>query len=197
MATESRRPGSGHRGTSFAASWGRPRLREVLPAMMLSSLRSRRPAVAAALLILSVTCAACAWAGARTARSRRPLRARPRRGGDAGTSGPTSTPDRLLGQWTLVSVVRNGVSETVPKGTGSFTVTFQSDGRLGMRADCNACGGAYQADGPASLSATTLPARAPTAARRRSMISSSLLSSARRAGRSPATGWCCPRRARS
>ena len=114
--------------------------------MKLSSIRSGRPIVTAVLLSSLALAAACGGSESSPIAPSTPGASLPGGGSGGGTSGPTSTPDNLLGQWTLATVVRDGVSETVPKGTGSFNVTFGSDGRVGMRADCNVCTSTYQAD---------------------------------------------------
>lgn len=65
---------------------------------------------------------------------------------DSGTTGP-STASRLEGSWSLAAFepAAGGV-ETV-SDPQSYTLEFTSEGRLGMRADCNRCASSYEAHG--------------------------------------------------
>jgi heat shock protein HslJ len=56
-------------------------------------------------------------------------------------------PSDLQGEWLLVSLGRPD-SSTVPIADPTrFTLRFDEDGRLSLRADCNLCGGPYRLDG--------------------------------------------------
>lgn len=61
-----------------------------------------------------------------------------------GVTGPSTS--SLQGTWQLVSLQPSGQPQ-VPAPTGaSFSVGFDSDGRVSVAADCNRCGSTYQAD---------------------------------------------------
>jgi heat shock protein HslJ len=45
--------------------------------------------------------------------------------------------------WKLESMERTGSARFVPDDPSRFTVEFKADGQLGVRADCNVCGGSY------------------------------------------------------
>jgi heat shock protein HslJ len=42
---------------------------------------------------------------------------------------------------------RTGAARFVPDDPSRFTVEFKADGSLGLRADCNVCGGSYTLSG--------------------------------------------------
>jgi heat shock protein HslJ len=64
---------------------------------------------------------------------------------DAGGSAVSATASGLLGTWTLVSLQEgSGAAEPVPAGT-TFTATFDSEGRVSARVDCNRCAGGFTA----------------------------------------------------
>jgi heat shock protein HslJ len=49
--------------------------------------------------------------------------------------------------WRLSSMERTGAARFVPDDPSRFTVEFKADGQLGLRADCNVCGGSYTLNG--------------------------------------------------
>jgi len=72
----------------------------------------------------------------------------------AGCNADIADPARLQGEtWRLLAFQRpDGSSVALPRAT--FTVQFGDDGRLSARADCNSCGGTYEAaDGGLRISA--------------------------------------------
>ena len=56
-------------------------------------------------------------------------------------------PTDLQGVWRLESMELNGAAAFVPDDPSRFTVEFKSDGTIGLRADCNVCGGSYSLSG--------------------------------------------------
>jgi heat shock protein HslJ len=55
-----------------------------------------------------------------------------------------TNPDELLdGPWRLETLRRSAGTEATTRGD-EFTVEFLPDGRMNVKADCNACGGTYQ-----------------------------------------------------
>jgi heat shock protein HslJ len=59
-------------------------------------------------------------------------------------SNPIAGPSDVLGEWRLQSVQQADHSTTPVAEGARFTIRFEADGRLAVRADCNACGGTYQ-----------------------------------------------------
>jgi heat shock protein HslJ len=55
----------------------------------------------------------------------------------------TGPSDLVGGEWKLESMERVGASRFVPEDPTRFTVEFKADGTIGVRADCNQCGGTY------------------------------------------------------
>jgi heat shock protein HslJ len=53
--------------------------------------------------------------------------------------------------WKLESIERAGMATITVPNPDQFTMRFETDGNLSVRADCNTCGGRYTLDG-ASLS---------------------------------------------
>ena len=49
--------------------------------------------------------------------------------------------------WRLESMERTGAARFAPDDPSRFTVEFKADGSLGVRADCNVCGGSYTLNG--------------------------------------------------
>jgi heat shock protein HslJ len=58
-------------------------------------------------------------------------------------------PSELRGEWRLVSLRRADFSTTAVPATLRLTADFGEDDRLGLRADCNVCGGSFATDGDA------------------------------------------------
>lgn len=58
-------------------------------------------------------------------------------------------PSDLRGEWRLTSLQRADRSTTTVPSTLRLTADFGQDDRLGLRADCNVCGGAFALDGEA------------------------------------------------
>lgn len=59
----------------------------------------------------------------------------------------TSPSDLTGGVWRLRSMELAGASQFVPDDPNRFTVEFHADGRIGVVADCNLCGGSYWLSG--------------------------------------------------
>lgn len=59
----------------------------------------------------------------------------------------TGPSDLQGGPWKLESMEVAGAARFVPEDPNRFTVEFHSDGRIGVVADCNQCGGGYTASG--------------------------------------------------
>jgi heat shock protein HslJ len=58
--------------------------------------------------------------------------------------GVTGASDVVGGVWRLSSMRLAGASSSfVPDDPSRFTVEFKADGTIGVRADCNSCGGSY------------------------------------------------------
>lgn len=55
----------------------------------------------------------------------------------------TGPSDLVGGVWKLESMEPAGAARFVPDNPDRFTVEFQADGRIGVVADCNQCGGTY------------------------------------------------------
>ena len=72
------------------------------------------------------------------------------------TDGVTGPSDVVGGEWRLASMrLAGGTSTFVPEQPGRFTVEFKTDGFIGVRADCNSCGGGYTL-APGTLAVTPL-----------------------------------------
>jgi heat shock protein HslJ len=54
--------------------------------------------------------------------------------------------DLAGGTWRLVEMQAAGEPTFVPEDPSRYTVQFEDDDRIGLRADCNVCGGAYDLD---------------------------------------------------
>jgi heat shock protein HslJ len=52
------------------------------------------------------------------------------------------------GSWNLYSYQFAGGPVGIVSESGSYTVEFTADGRVGVRADCNRCSSSYSASGP-------------------------------------------------
>lgn len=60
------------------------------------------------------------------------------------SDGVTGPSDLMGGVWQLQSMRLTGAtSNFVPDDPSRFTVEFEEDGQIGVRADCNSCGGLY------------------------------------------------------
>jgi heat shock protein HslJ len=57
-----------------------------------------------------------------------------------GLTGPS---DLAGGAWRLVDMEPAGAARFVPSDPSRFTLEFEAPGRLGVRADCNVCGGGF------------------------------------------------------
>ncbi len=64
----------------------------------------------------------------------------------------TGPSDLQGGAWRLASMETETGGRFVPDDPGRFTVEFDADGTVGVRADCNGCGGSYTLDGDGSPS---------------------------------------------
>ena len=58
-------------------------------------------------------------------------------------------PTELRGEWRLASLRRADHSAATIPATLRLTADFGEDDRLGLRADCNVCGGSFALDGDA------------------------------------------------
>jgi heat shock protein HslJ len=58
-------------------------------------------------------------------------------------SAQVTGPSDLGGVWKLESMEATGAARFVPENPDRFTVQFHADGRIGVVADCNRCGGTY------------------------------------------------------
>ena len=58
----------------------------------------------------------------------------------------TSPSDLTGGAWKLQSIQSSGSTTTIAK-PDNFTITFSADLKLGIKADCNVCGGTYSLAG--------------------------------------------------
>ena len=66
------------------------------------------------------------------------------------SNGVTGPSDLMGGVWKLQSMELAGSSSRfVPDNPDRFTVEFKADGVIGVRADCNSCGGTYSLSGDA------------------------------------------------
>lgn len=64
------------------------------------------------------------------------------------SDGVTGPSDVVGGAWRLESMrLAGATSSFVPDDPSRFTVEFHADGALGVRADCNSCGGSYSLSG--------------------------------------------------
>jgi heat shock protein HslJ len=62
----------------------------------------------------------------------------------AGCSDAVTGPSDVEGgPWRLESMELAGAAAFVPEDPSRFTVQFNADGSIGVRADCNQCGGSY------------------------------------------------------
>jgi heat shock protein HslJ len=59
----------------------------------------------------------------------------------------TGPSDLEGGTWRLQSMALDGADAFVPEDRSRFTIEFGADGNLGVRADCNVCGGSYTLSG--------------------------------------------------
>jgi heat shock protein HslJ len=64
-------------------------------------------------------------------------------GCNGGSGGPAGA---LVGRWQLDSFQRSDGQPVAVPTPERFTVTFEADGRLSIRADCNTCAGTYRVD---------------------------------------------------
>ena len=59
----------------------------------------------------------------------------------------TGPSDLQGGEWRLASMETETGGRFVPEDPSRFTVEFQADGTIRVRADCNGCGGSYTMSG--------------------------------------------------
>lgn len=77
------------------------------------------------------------------------------------SEGMTGPSDLMGGEWRLQSMrLTSAAASFVPDDPSRFTVEFEADGAIGVRADCNSCGGSYSLRG----SQLTVPGMACTLA---------------------------------
>ena len=60
-------------------------------------------------------------------------------------------PSDILGEWRLTALRHADFSTTEVPATLRLTADFGEDDRLGVRADCNVCGGSYAFEGGAAV----------------------------------------------
>jgi heat shock protein HslJ len=58
-------------------------------------------------------------------------------------SNDVTSPSELQGAWRLRSMTITGGAAFEPDDPGRFTIEFHPDGRIGVVADCNQCGGSF------------------------------------------------------
>jgi heat shock protein HslJ len=64
------------------------------------------------------------------------------------SDGMTGPSELTVGVWRLQSMrLAGATSSFVPDDPGRYTVEFKPDGLIGVRADCNSCGGTYSLSG--------------------------------------------------
>jgi heat shock protein HslJ len=59
----------------------------------------------------------------------------------------TGPSDLEGGAWRLETMELSGGSAFEPEDPGRFTIQFNTDGTVGVQADCNQCGGSYNLSG--------------------------------------------------
>lgn len=67
------------------------------------------------------------------------------------STAPAADPDDLLGLWRLVALEATGAAPLPSPDPDRFTATFEADGRLAVRSDCNRCQGSYSAGADGAL----------------------------------------------
>jgi heat shock protein HslJ len=67
--------------------------------------------------------------------------------GAACDESPTRPSDLIGERWRLTAIERAGLPVLSPPAGRQFTLEFMDAGRLGVRADCNSCGGSYELHG--------------------------------------------------
>ena len=103
--------------------------------------------------VLALGLAACSGSGVPAVGPTPPTAEAP--DGDGQTGAPAVT--SLQGVWQLVSLQEAGGAVVPAPAPARFTAEFGADGRLGVRADCNRCQGAYEAS-PGTLAMNPLMA---------------------------------------
>ncbi len=59
-------------------------------------------------------------------------------------TGPGPGPGEILGVPWRLDALQRGDGSVVAPPAGDFTLRFEADGRIAVRADCNSCGGHYE-----------------------------------------------------
>lgn len=62
-------------------------------------------------------------------------------------SNPLSPSDITGTKWRLVSIAETGTTPTTIDDPSKYTLEFLEDGRVGVKSDCNTCGGPYSLSG--------------------------------------------------
>lgn len=62
-------------------------------------------------------------------------------------SNPLAPSDIIGGKWRLVSIVDTGSTPTTIDDPSKYTLEFQQEGRVGVKSDCNTCGGQFSLSG--------------------------------------------------
>ena len=60
---------------------------------------------------------------------------------------PLAPSDIIGDQWRLMSIVETGTTPTTIDDPSKYTLEFQDEGRIGVKSDCNTCGGPYSVSG--------------------------------------------------
>jgi heat shock protein HslJ len=62
-------------------------------------------------------------------------------------SSPLAPSDLIGDTWRLVSIVETGTTPVTIDDPAKYTLNFKEDGGLGVKSDCNTCGGPYSLSG--------------------------------------------------
>lgn len=72
------------------------------------------------------------------------------------TNSPAYIAAQLEGTWNLASIQPAGSAKQATPATAVYTLTFNSNGRLSTRADCNTCAGTFSVEGTNVMTAANL-----------------------------------------
>ena len=80
-------------------------------------------------------------------------------------SNPVAPSDVVAQNWGLVSLQRDG-SGVVVADPAKYTLRLEEDGRVGVKSDCNSCGGSYSLSGSdlefSAIACTKVACQTPT-----------------------------------
>jgi heat shock protein HslJ len=78
---------------------------------------------------------------------------------------PVAPSDVVAQTWELVSLQRDGSDVVVPD-PAKYTLRLEEDGRVGVKSDCNSCGGSYSLSGSdlefSAIACTKVACQTPT-----------------------------------